>query len=55
MRELIEEGELRFAPTRDVNFIRVPRSAIDEFLELHPSGRIDGCDGCDGSDGSDGS
>jgi len=35
--ELIEDGELRFAPTRDIRSIRVPESAIEEFLEHHPT------------------
>jgi excisionase family DNA binding protein len=35
--ELIEDGELGFAPTRDIRSIRVPESAIGEFLEHHPT------------------
>lgn len=35
VRDLIEEGELGFAPTSDIRTIAVPRSAIGEFLEHH--------------------
>lgn len=31
IRDLIEEGELRFAPTTDINDIRVPESALAEL------------------------
>ena len=41
VEHLIEEGELRFMPTVDIDWIRVPRSAIDEFLQHHPDGRGD--------------
>ena len=36
IRELIEEGELRFAPTTDINQIRVPESALAEYRDRHP-------------------
>lgn len=44
--ELIEGGELRFAPTGDIDAIRVPESALAEFLALfgewgHPSDHDD--------------
>lgn len=33
--DLIEEGQLRFAPTADIDDIRVPESALAEFLHHH--------------------
>jgi hypothetical protein len=40
--DLIEEGQLRFAPTTDIDDIRVPESALAEFLAHHrEAGRTD--------------
>lgn len=33
--DLIEDGDLRFEPTTDIHSIRVPVSAITEFLAHH--------------------
>jgi excisionase family DNA binding protein len=43
--DLIEDGELRFAPTTDVNAIRVPASALVEYLSHCESSRIDSVGG----------
>jgi excisionase family DNA binding protein len=33
IRALIEDGDLRFVPTTDIDDIRVPASALDELRE----------------------
>jgi excisionase family DNA binding protein len=39
--DLIDDGELAFAPTTDINAIRVPDSALEEYLSHYESSRID--------------
>ena len=51
--DLIEQGELRYAPTTDRATIRIPESAVVEFLTHHEGGGTgDGARSPDGATAS---